>query len=310
MPYLNKHEEKISDTIKVLSSEIIIVVGTEQHSQTYGDKLMFAAQAVREIRINYPTHKHVNILIFKDGYTPMQLSIIKRDAKKWNNTVNFKQINSTAELIDYINNGDKTVDRKIKIRMIKIFAHGLPMVLDFGLDGKNEKNQQFTESHISLLKKESFVKHPIIYSNACRTGNADDRTIVTVNDSYRYDADWKSVVKPEESLAQRLSEHLNATVYAYLRRTNYRPTWNERGDVEYNKKYVTIEDESVSGPLNIVDWWRTLRSVLERTRNKWDEALWNENGAYAPPVSGNTPGGELPANLYIFEKGKTPIPTK
>jgi len=303
MPYLNKHTVDIAAKITVPSEEIIIIVGTEQHSATYGNKLMFPAQAVREIKKNYPTHKHVNILIFKDAYTPMQLSIIKRDAKKWNNTVYFKQINSVDDLINYINKGDATIDRKkLKIGAIKIFAHGYPSIIDFGLDGKNANIQRFTKEHVSQLKQKSFANIPIIYSYACRTGNSDGRKVAS-SPKYKYDKDWITLVKPEESLAQKLSEHLNAIVYAYLRRTNYASTWNEGEDKEYKNKYMTIEDDSVSKFYNIGDLLRALKSP-------WDEALWNENGAYAPPTSGNSPGGELPANLYVFEKGKKPASTK
>lgn len=83
---------------------------------------MFPAQAVREIKQNYKDNKHANIVIFKDKFTALQLSIIKRDARKWNKDLYFKQINSVNDLIAYINNGDTTVDRsKLKISTIKIF---------------------------------------------------------------------------------------------------------------------------------------------------------------------------------------------
>jgi len=107
-----------------IPEEVIIIVGTEQNNPHYGNKLMFAAQAVREIKHKYPNDKYVNIVIFKEAYTKMQLDIIKRDAKRWNNTVYFKQINYTEELIGYINSGDATIDRrKRKIKKIIIFAH-------------------------------------------------------------------------------------------------------------------------------------------------------------------------------------------
>ena len=38
---------------------------------------MFPAQAVREIKQNYKDNKHTNIVIFKDKFTALQLSIIK-----------------------------------------------------------------------------------------------------------------------------------------------------------------------------------------------------------------------------------------
>ena len=294
--YFEKLIDEASIEVSLKTEEVIIIVGTEQHSQTYGNKLMFPAQAVREIRKNYKEHKHTNILIFKDGFTAMQLSIIKRDAKKWNNTVYFKQINSVTDLVNYINNGDATITREnLKIGKIIIFAHGLPSVLDFGLDGKNQEFQRFTIKHVKKLKKESFIDSPTIYSYACRTGNSDDR-IITHRSGYEYDSESIKLVKPDESLAQKLAEHLNAKVHAFLRRSNYTSTWLDGGDKSYKKDYITIEDEEVSNPLNPRDWFR----------KGWDEALWNSSGAYSVPISGKSPGGLLEGGMFIFEKSKKP----
>ena len=114
---------------------------------------------------------------------------------------------------------------------------------------------------------------------------------------------WVSVyrenqVKPEESLAQKLADHLNAIVYAFLRRSNYTSTWLDGGDQSYTKNYITIEDEDISNPLNPMDWYRKLN------RKGWDQALWNTSGAYMAPTSGKTPGGLLEEGMFIFEKGK------
>lgn len=110
------------------------------------------------------------------------------------------------------------------------------------------------------------------------------------------------MVKPEESLAQELSNHLNAKVFAFLRRSNYTSTWLDGGDKAYKSKYITIEDEDVSSPLNPIDWYRSTLGD-----SKWDEALWNSNGAFLPPSSGNSPGGVLPQGLFVFEKNKKPV---
>ncbi|WP_312079028.1 hypothetical protein [Chryseobacterium sp.] len=287
---------------EIMQGEILIVVGTEQHSQNYGNKLMFPAQAVREIRQYYKDHKHANIVIFTDQFTDMQLSIIKRDAKNWNSNLYFKKLNTVTELINYINNGDATVDRsKTKVATLKIFAHGLPKVLDFGLDGDNEEAQRFKNEHVSQLKKESFAVKPEIFSYACRTGNSDDR-YVTLNPKYEYDAEALKLVKPEESLAQKLADHLDAKVYAYLRRSNYTSTWNDGGNKDYKAKYMTIEDESVSSPFNPKDWYRSTFGS-----SRWDESLWNPEGAFLLPTSGSSPGGLLQGGMFIFEKSKTPV---
>lgn len=286
---------------EIIQGEVLIIVGTEQHSQSYGNKLMFPAQAVREIRENYKDHKYANIIIFSDEFTDMQLSIIKRDVKKWNTHLYFKKITTVSELIKYINDGDSTISRgKAKISTMKIFSHGLPSIIDFGLDGNNEEAQRFKIEHIPQLKKESFTANPEIFSYACRTGNTDARA-VTLNPSYKYDAETLKLVKPKESLAQKLSNHLNAKVYAYLRRSNYTSTWLDGGNKEYKSLYMTVEDEGVSSPFNLADWYRATFGD-----SRWDEALWNPRGAFLPPTSGASPSGLLESGMFLFENGKEP----
>lgn len=294
--FYQKADDKVSVDLIAQQIEVLLIAGTEQHSQTYGNKMMFPAQAVREIRQNYASYKHATIIIFKDGFTEMELSIVKKDARSWNKTLYFKKINSVKELIDYINKGDATVKRSdVKIGTIKIFSHGLPSILDFGLDGANSSTQKFSISNVSSLIKDSFISNPTIYSYACRTGNSDNR-VVTLNPSYEYDAEGIKLVKPKESLAQKLSDHLDAKVYAYLRRSNYNPTWLDGGNAEYKKEYITIEDEEVSSPVNPKDWFR----------KRWDEALWNPKGAFTLPRSGDSPSGLLQGGIFLFEKGKEP----
>ncbi|WP_452222559.1 hypothetical protein [Lacinutrix chionoecetis] len=297
--YFYERSEDVKLNVLIEDGEILMVVGTEQHSATIGNKLMFPAQAVREIKENYSHHKYTNIVIFKDGYTAMQLSIIKRDARRWNNEVYFKEITTTQELINYINNGDATVSRSNKkLGIIKIYSHGLPSILDFGLDGPNELAQRFLVSDISELNVSAFATYPFIHSFACRTGNVDSRLRAS-SPGYQYGSDWETHVRPQDSFAQKLSDHLDGKVYSYLRRSNYSPTWDDGGDQDYTEDYVHIESEDVSNPLNPMDWLRN--------RHRWDEALWNLNGGYAPPRAGSSPGGELPSDLYQFQKGKAPI---
>jgi len=187
-------------------------------------------------------------------------------------------------MIDYIN---KDTDSCKYVETMKIFAHGLPSKFDFGLDGENRKSQQFTNEDVSEIEDREFTDNPEIYSYACRTGNTSSKEIFL--------EDWIDDVKPQESLAQKLADEHNATVYAYLRRTLYTPTFYDKGDKEYQKKYIQIEDESVNGM-----FWRP---------HKWDEALWNPEGAYASPTFDNSPLG-IPEEMYIFEKDKKPRPKK
>jgi hypothetical protein len=149
---VNQREVIISN-----ESEVLLIVGTEQHSPSYGNKLMFPAQAVREVRQNYGNHKHVTVVMFKDGFTAMQLSIIKRDVKSHNQSVYFKLINSVSELIQYINQGDATISReRLKVGVMKVFSHGLPSILDFGLD-RQIGRAQWTHRQLTACDAECAV---------------------------------------------------------------------------------------------------------------------------------------------------------
>lgn len=46
---------------------------------------------------------------------------------------------------------------------------------------------------------------------------------------YKCDTETIKVVKPEESLAQKLANHLDANVYAYLKRSIYTTSWLDAG---------------------------------------------------------------------------------
>jgi hypothetical protein len=274
-----------------IALETILIIGTEQHSANYGNKLMFPAQAIREARSNFKNEKYLTVILFTDGYNSEEKKQIKESLFEHNKSANYLEINSTTELIKYLNDGDEKSNRLkpnsdeevVKIGVIKIFAHGLPSIFDFGLDGKNQYSQRFQISDVLKLNVKSF-RNTEIYSYACRTGNVSYDEV--------FDKNWESVAKPNESLAQKLADFLNATVYGYIKRSNYTSTWNDGGDEAYKKDYEEIEDESVTG--RIYKPW------------DWDEVLWHDNGAYKAPKSGNTPLN-LPNELYKFQKRKKPV---
>jgi len=289
MPYFQSPIEKVSAKSTVVEGlhEVVLVVGTEQHSATYGNKMMFPAQAVREVRQNYKSATHISVLVFNDGYNAAELALIESDAVRHNQNLRAIELETVTDLLNYLNQGDDSIDRdQIEVKVIKFFSHGLPSTIDFGMDGAQKAVQKFEKSHVAQLSKDSFHHSPTIYSYACRTGNSSSKK--------EFDTDkWRSQAKPEESLAQEFAEHLEAKVYAFIKRSLYTSTWNDGGDSDFRENYVEIEDESLDGQYH-------------RPWN-WDQALWNKDGGYAPPTAGELPAG-LPSEMYLFEKGKTPTP--
>ncbi len=110
---------------------------------------------------------------------------------------------------------------------------------------------------------------------------------------------WRNTVKPENSLAQKLANYLNAKIYAYITRSNYTSTWDDMNDKNgYKAKRMTIENEKINGTIK-----QTGKILSGLQRNNWDEMIWNPRGTLKPPKGGGSPFG-LPKGLFLFEKDK------
>jgi len=312
MAYMNSQDEKKSVTKKVVkANEIIIVVGSDSEGEAisqwlhgpdsgthkeYGNKLRFGAQAVREVRENYTKENYLTVFIFTDGYNDEELNAFQAGILRYNSKGNIIRVNSVSQIIQHINFGNSLIPRaSVKIGIVKIFSHGIPNSIEFGMYGKNDKGQRFNHDTANALREQSFDAQAEVWSFACRTGNYDSR-INASSSSFSYGPNWMDDVQPDKSLAQRIADQLNVLVYAYLVRTDYSPTYAEGPDIAYRKEYIDIEDDMVdlSG--------RDLSGNLT-----YDKVLWNRRGAYAKPRAGTSPGG-IPRTLYKFEKGSDPVP--
>jgi len=99
--YGSKPLEEISILVnKEVIKETIIIVGTEQHSTNSANKLMFPAQAVREVRENFSDNPDLEVLIFKDGYTSRQLKAFSDAVLFFNKDARVIEINNVEELIN------------------------------------------------------------------------------------------------------------------------------------------------------------------------------------------------------------------
>jgi len=284
---------KTPQEIKLESiGEVILIVGAEQHAKTKGMKLVFPAQAVREIRENRAAwdKKIVTVLIFTQGYTREELRVVATSVEAFHVGTNLIGVDSTEKVLNYINSSDcnNQLNRLIAIESIIIFTHGLPSKLTFNMDGKGERNSELDETHVSRLLKTSFSDTATIYSYACRTGSSTTAEKIDASK-------WRDVVKPEDSLAQKLANHLGLRVFAFVVRTRYTPTWNDQGDNAYRSKFVDLQDKSVDATL-----WRP------QTWDDYDEALWNPDGGKNRPIGDDSPTGP-PMNMLKFERGKVPL---
>lgn len=312
MPFLKKYSEEVSCKVSIILEETLIIVGTEQYSKNPANKLMFPGQAVREIRLNLSKHQNLEVLIFKDGYTESQLDAFSNAVLSYNKEARVIQINSVDELINFINGGTRketknSIYRKTrKISDIKIYAHGIVKektnegFIAFGLSGKNALTQELGNKKFSEINKDVFLpnKQSHLYSYACRTGIGISNDASVLGDPLK-----------SNSLAQKMSNHANITVHAYMKRSEYQDTWgtqnhrdtyfsdNDKGESKMENLKVDIKDILFSDPKDMKEF-----SEYILTETKIDGAPWNPKGAYLPVRVGDTPYGPNVSNHYEIFK--------
>ncbi|WP_066439918.1 hypothetical protein [Chryseobacterium sp. CCH4-E10] len=291
--------------------DAVMVVGSELHEPTYGNKMRFFAQAVRTLILNKGKWKKVSLIYFnyKNKYNSAEINEVKKSLSSYFvKDIEFVSIKTVSEMINKINSYKK-------IKMLHFYSHGMPSKITFGL-GHIAENidgaQTFTFSDISKLKKSVFDKNAQIHSYACRTGNAqkdpmqDDFTSYYTIHYFAGKADFTekhltkesaqkrynelkrgfsnvylyepstspSEIHSEQSLAQKLANYTGISVFAFKTRSDYQPTWHG------NFKKIEIPDESVEKGWFGTKFWQD-----------GDHALWNSTGALNGVKGGSTPKG-------------------
>ena len=310
--YFKSPIDTVSVEVKIENiCDAIMVVGSELHEPTYGNKMRFFAQAVRTLLLNKDKWKKVSLIYFnyKNKYNAAEINEVKKSLSSYSaKDIEFISITTVSEMINKINSYKK-------IRMLHFYSHGMPSKITFGLGHVAEDidgAQTFTFSNISKLKKNVFDKNAQIHSYACRTGNAqkdpmqDDFTPYYTIHYFAGKADFTeeyltkesaqkryialkrgftnvylyepstspSEIHPEQSLAQKLASYVGISVFAYKTRSDYQPTWHG------NFKKIEIPDESVEKGWFGAKFWQD-----------GDHALWNSTGALNGVKGGSTPKG-------------------
>lgn len=282
--------------------ETIIIAGTNVHDDTYGNKMMFLAQAVGAIRKRYSRDAYLSLLVFTDGYTSGEIAEVKQRALSYNGSTVFVPLGSKQELVNYLNTRttdasyDYRANERILIAEIRIFSHGVPGKLAFGLDLPDPRPSEldFVIADVASIKPDAFNPGAELSSFACRTGNSSWAN--------QFSDDWRKESKPEDSLAQKLAEQLGITVRGFITRSDYKPTYADQPhsywpseDPAYHADFVDLDDPGAQDP--------------KGKRN--GKVVWNRRGAYLDPVSKeNSPPGLTTQNgavgVWIFQKGKAP----
>lgn len=313
--YFKEPEKRISVETPVLYTEAIMVAAANDHEATSGNKLMFIAQAVRTLLINKSSFDKATLVYFTQGYNNEEVSAVKKSLsnKYTDKEIKYLPVSTVNELIQYINKD--IVNRRIKT--IHFYSHGLPSKITFYLRGSLLRNidgfQTLSYDDIKKIKRNNFLNDAIIYSYACRTGNAQENPAqndftpyytvtyfsgkADFTERYAKESDaqrryselktnfstvflGRAMNKPEDihierSLAQKLANHLNLVVWAYLTRSDYSATWLnwEKSPTRSKIKDTTVE------------WGHGHLAIWQ----DGSHALWDSNGALQPVKAGTTP---------------------
>lgn len=201
----------------------IAVVGT-QYDHNVGNKMTFAAQAIRTLRL-CSNQKKV-LIIFTPDYTNAQLEAVSESANKFD--IEYKLIQDVTDLIASLNQTHKYINPLLSL---SFFCHGLPGSLEFGYDLPSSSTMALTLDNFKKIKSSIFEKNGRIDSYACRTGmgNLQDNFI---------EGGIQYAPEPQISLAQKMADYFCVPVGAYVHRSSYENTWgssDERHNYEYLK---------------------------------------------------------------------------
>lgn len=179
-------------------------------NRDYGNKMMFAAQGIRGLRLNSGGADYKTLIYFTAGYNSAQRAAIEAAGAEHASPGRTFAISNTNELIAKLNEAAFPNDKcSRRILRMDMYSHGIPDDLAFGYGGRNASVRSFTAAHATRLNRERFEIHGSagsIYSWACRSAISDGGT--------------------HGGLAQAIANATGATVYAFSRRTEYTNTWN------------------------------------------------------------------------------------
>ncbi|MEO8255703.1 MAG: hypothetical protein ABI554_15100, partial [Flavobacterium sp.] len=297
--FYQKADDSVSVEFKLAKRILqnIVIIGTQNHRGDTaldnpkswvmgvgsGSKLMFAHQAIRRVRMNKDAK--FAVLMCEDGYDAEHLKAVK-DAVINLYGGEFYQVNSAQQIINYINSGDKTKSgisearNNNKVKQLFFYGHGLVGEIALGMGKFGDfSDYAFGAEEALKLSTDAFNSNSHIYSFACRTGlgNPDiDKSIykkqiksstsiglTSMGIPLSHD-EFETVKMPlysAQSIAQKISNQTNATVYAYLRRSDYEET------------LFTKDELCFSDYMKIREGDKNIKPNKERCGNKYDYLL-------------------------------------
>jgi hypothetical protein len=293
--------DNVSVTADLIKEEVIIIIGTEQHSTNIANKLMFGGEGVRKVRTKYAHYPFLKVALFTDGYSEAQISAITNAVLLHNKKATVIRVTSISDVINIISSGNRdstAIDKTRRVKEIYAYSHGYVRdgsnegVIAFGYEGKNAATQELDHKTFSKINAEVFLDKnaTTFYSYACRTGIGISSETATSP-------------KKDNSLAQKMANKGKITVYAFMRRSLYEDAWgtqthrdtyasdNDAGDSGWENFKTDMKDAFKSDPKDMSDF-----NTYRKKEVKIDNAIWNPDGAYLDVKAGTWPIG-VPATF-------------
>lgn len=266
--------------------ELIAVAGS-QHDVRSANKMMFIGQAVRELsdfkRSN--PDKLITLIVFTQAYNQTMLSAARNSAADLG--ASFVTVSSVQMLIEYLNQG---LDRRQSpIEHLSVFSHGVPQQIAFGYELPEQATLSLNVLNFHQISPSAFAPTATVESYACRTGMGN-------RPDYRIEEAVQLYPQTNESLAQLMANHLQLTVRAYIRRSDYKNTWGSFAERRMGN-LCGISDNAAPAE----DWcnrWERLAKE-RRESHELNNFTYHSTGAINPVISGDTPVG-VPGGVFDF----------
>jgi hypothetical protein len=255
-------------------------------------KMMFVAAAYKMAATQMRSADRTVIAYVDNGYTHLEKLAI--DGLQTLYSAEVRKISSPGQVVELMNR-----DRD-NYKLLDVFfsTHGVLQRID--LNYAAYPAVQLTHGVFTQVSSSAFATNGRIYSYACRTG-------ISVQDYplWRFSSDADA--RPDDSLAQKLADHFQIEVHAFLRRSFYGAVLRDRaqsatiastlkaGRAQAGFQQVIPippEHEGLPHP-GLAD------SSSPRREGTDNYALWRHGGGRVLPGSADTPTG-LSAGMRVF----------
>ncbi|UOF17346.1 hypothetical protein IEQ11_12255 [Lysobacter capsici] len=305
-PLENKQRKEVE--IKKPLRENVIFVGSEMNYDSFWLKMMFIAASYRIAKHNqlFRTADKTTLAYVDNGY--VRFEKLTLDYLAQNHNCKIQKITKQADIATLLNE-----DRENhKLQDVAFFSHGIVGKISLNYDGATAID--FDEKLMKSVSSTAFTRDGRLFSYACRTG-------VSVED-WKRGFNNESEAAPQNSLAQKLADHFDIEVHAYLRRTFYgdvlrakaqsagiastlKSTRDTRKDdtliVDLPPEHEALPHPGLAdnGSTGIFGYFER-GAIGEGTDNY---ALWRKQGGRVFPTAADSPKG-LPTDMRRFVSAK------